>query len=159
MIGPPNYSQHIITKHLSHVDNYIKEELKYGALYGPFQDLPFPVRISRLMTREKQGSANQRIIMDLSWPKGAAANNAIHKLCYLNTYFTLQYPSIDHIVEKVKQLGPGSLLYKVDRAFRHLRIDLCDIDLLGLYHNSLSLDGSLPFGFHLGSGFFELRCH
>ena len=48
------------TKYLLHVDNYVQEELKYGALYGPFQDLPFPVHISPLLTREKQGSAKRR---------------------------------------------------------------------------------------------------
>ena len=145
--------------HSEHVDAYIAEELKYGAIYGPFQKLPFPVRVSPLMTREKQGSDKRRTIIDLSWPKGFAVNTAIHKFRYLNTYFTLQYPSIDHIVEKVKNLGPGSLLYKVDisRAFRHLRIDPGDIDLLGIYHKNLFLNGSLPFGFRLGSGFFE-RC-
>ena len=61
------------------------------------------------------------------------------------------------MVKKLKILGTGALLYKVDisRAFRHLRIDPGDIDLLGIYHNNLFLDGSLPFGFRLGSGFFE----
>ena len=95
--------------------------------------------------------------MDLSWPKGASINSAIHKFKYLDTYFSLSYPSIDHIVHHVKELGPGSLLYKVDisRAFRHLRIDPGDIDLLGILHQDLFLDGSLPFGFRLGSGFFE----
>ena len=97
--------------------------------------------------------------MDLSWPKGASINSAIHKFKYLDTYFSLSYPSIDHIVHHVKELGPGSLLYKVDisRAFRHLRIDPGDIDLLGILHQDLFLDGSLPFGYRLGSGFFE-RC-
>ena len=95
--------------------------------------------------------------MDLSWPKGASINSAIHKFKYLDTYFSLSYPSIDHIVHHVKELGPGSLLYKVDisRAFRHLRIDPGDIDLLGILHQDLFLDGSLPFGFRLRSGFFE----
>ena len=85
------------------------------------------------MTREKQNSTNHRTIMDLSWPKGSSVNDAIHKCKYLDSYFTLQYPSIDHIVEQVKQIGPGALLYKVDisRAFRHIRIDPADIDLLG----------------------------
>ena len=58
-----------------------------------------------------------------------------------------------------KILRPGALIYKVDisRAFRQLRIDPGDIDLLGIVHNHLYLDGSVPFGFRLGSGFFE-RC-
>ena len=146
-------------EHVHHVDAYIAEELKYGAMYGPFYQLPFPVHVSPLMTREKQDSAKRRTIMDLSWPKGSAVNTAIHKFRYLDMYFTLQYPSVDHIIEKAKLLGTGSLLYKVDisRAFTHLRIDPGDIDLLGIHHKNLFLDGSLPFGFRLGSGFFE-RC-
>ena len=57
------------------------------------------------MTREKQNSTNRRTIMDLSWPKGFSVNEAIHKYKYLDSYFTLQYPSIDHILEKVKYIG------------------------------------------------------
>ena len=67
------------TKNLSHEDTCLKEELKYGVLYGPFQDLPFPVHISPLMTKGKQGSAKRRTIMDLTWPKGAVMNTAIYK--------------------------------------------------------------------------------
>ena len=111
------------------------------------------------MTREKQNSDSRRTIMDLSWPKGFSVNDAIHKCKYLDSYFTLQYPSIDHIIDKVKAIGPGSLLCKVDisRAFRHIRIDPGDIDLLGLHYKHTYLDGSMPFGYQLGSGIFE-RC-
>ena len=146
-------------QHKDQIEKYITEELNYGAIYGPFQQLPFSVHISPLMTRPKQNTDKRRTIMDLSWPKGASINSSIHKFRYLDTYFSLSYPSIDHIVREVKNLGPGSLLYKVDisRAFRHLRIDPGDIDLLGILHKDLFLDGSLPFGFRLGSGFFE-RC-
>ena len=111
------------------------------------------------MTREKQNSDSRRTIMDLSWPKGFSVNDAIHKCKYLDSYFTLQYPSIDHIIDRVKDIGPGSLFYKVDisRAFRHIHIDLGDIDLLGLHHKHTYLVGSMPFGYWLGSGIFE-RC-
>ena len=111
------------------------------------------------MTREKQNSSSRRTIMDLSWPKGFSVNDAIHKCKYLDSYFTLQYPSIDHIIDKVKAIGPGSLLYKVDisRAFRHICIDPGDIDLLGFHYKHMYLDGSMPFGYQLGSGIFE-RC-
>ena len=135
--------------------SFFQEELQYGALYGPFDELPFPVHLSPLMPRAKQNSDKQSPIMDLNWPKGASVNNTIPKFKNLDTYFALLYPSIDHLVEKVKPLGTGSLLYKVEisRAFRHLHIDPGDIDLLGIYHK-LFLDGSLPFGYHFGSGFF-----
>ena len=104
----------------------------------------------------KQNSDKRCTIMDLSWPKGASVNNAIHKFKYI---LCLLYPSIDQVVEKIKQLGPGSLLCKVEinRAFRHLTINPGNIDLLGIYHDKLVLDGSLPFRFRLGSGFFG-RC-
>ena len=111
------------------------------------------------MTRAKQNSDKRHTIMDLSWPKGASVNDAICKFKYLDSYFTLPYPSIDHIIKRIKEFGPGALLYKVDisRAFRHIRIDPGDIDLLGTCHNKPFFDGSLPFVFRHGSGIFK-RC-
>ena len=75
---------------------------------------------------------------------------------YLDSYYYLSYPSID-IVDRLKQLGPGALLYKVDisRAFCHIRMEARDLDLLGLKHNSYYLDGSLAFGFRHGSFSFR----
>ena len=101
------------------VEAFFNEELTHGAIYGPYLDPPFPVHIYPLMTREKQNSAVRRTIVDLSWPKGESVNDFVHKCKYLDTYFTLQYPSINDITNKLKNLGPGALLYKVDisRAF------------------------------------------
>ena len=146
-------------EHEKHIDQYIAEELKYGALYGPFEDTPIPVHVSPLMTRAKQNSDKRRTIVDLSWPKNASVNAAVQKNVYLGSHFVLKYPSLDDITTELRKLGPGALIYKVDisRAFRHIRIDPGDIDLLGIRHKSLFLDGSLPFGFRLGSGIFE-RC-
>ena len=72
--------------------------------------------------------------MDLSWPKGASVKDGVRKNVYLGSYFQLRYPSVDHVIQKLKQLGPGTLFYKVNisRAFRHLRIDPGDIGLLGI---------------------------
>ena len=69
----------------------------------------------------------------------------------------LQYPLVDDITQELRHLGPGTLLYQIDisRAFRH--IYLGDIDLLGIHHKSVFLDGLLPFGFCHGPGLFE-RC-
>ena len=120
----------------THVDAYVQEDLQHGALYGPFEALDLDIHVSPLMTREKQDSTNRCTIMDLTWPKGSSVNDAIHKCKYLDSYISLQYSSIDHIVEKVKQIGPGALLYKlgISRAFRHIHIGPSDIDLLGLHH-------------------------
>ena len=86
--------------------------------------------------------------MDLSFPHGRAVNTNISKDSYLGTDFILTLPSIDHITNKTKQLGKGSLIYKVDisRAFRHIKIDPRDYFLLGLKHKNYYLDTSLPFG-------------
>ena len=91
--------------------------------------------------------------MDLSGPDGFSVNDAIHKCKYLDSYCTVQYPSIYHIIHQVKCIGPAALLYKVDisRAFRHICIDPSDIDLLGFHHKDIYLDGSMPFGFRLGN--------
>ena len=132
-----------------HVAHYISEELSYGAIYGPFEKIPFTAHMSPLMVRDKQNSDKKRTIIDLSWPKSSSVNDN------LQTYFTLRYPSVDLITQALCELGPNALIYKLDisRAFRHLRIDPEDIDLLGIKHNACFIDGSLPFGFRHGSLF------
>ena len=104
------------------VNMYIKEELDHGAIYGPFEEPLFPVHVSPPMTREKQNSTTRHTIVNLSWPRGPSVNDFVLKCKYLDTYFILPYLSNDPITKKLKDLGPESLLYKVDisRAFRHI---------------------------------------
>ena len=125
------------------IEAYLENEVTYNAMYGPFNKKPIPMHISPLMTREKPGSDNRRTIVDLSWPHGSSVNHGVQKNKYLQAYYQLSYPSVDHIVDHLKRLGLGALIYKVDisRAFRHLRIDPGDLDLLGLHHKSYYLDG------------------
>ena len=142
-----------------HVSKYIREEIQYGAIWGPFKDLPFHCHVSPFLTREKPNSSNRRVILDLSFPPGHSVNDGVDKDKYLGSYFELKYPSVDDIVHSLRQLGPNALLYKIDisRAFRHIRIDPGDLDLLGLKHGDYFIDGTLPFGFRHGSVFFQ-RC-
>ena len=60
-------------------------------------------------------------------------------------------------IKKIIELGPGSLLYKADisRAFRQLKVDPGDLDLLCLKHQSYFIDQSVPFRYRHGSVFFE----
>ena len=76
--------------------------------------------------------------MDLSWPKGFSVNDGVERDQYLVFYFTLHYPSLNHITDALNNLGPQALLYKIDisRAFRRLTSDSGDIDLLGLKHQN-----------------------
>ena len=66
--------------------------------------------------------------------------------------FALTYPSVDQIVNRILQLGPGSLIYKIDisRAFRQLKVYPGDIDLLGLKMGDYYIDQSVPFCSDMG---------
>ena len=118
------------SKFSAHVDEYIREELSHGAMLGPFDQKLLHLHVSPFMTREKADSHLRRTIVDLSWPKGQSVNSGISKDRYLGTKFLLNYPSVDNIIDRLIQLGPGSMLLKIDisRAFRQLKVDPGDID-------------------------------
>ena len=144
--------------HVPHVNPYLNEEVTHNAVLGPFSELPYSdVHISPFMTREKPGSKNRRVIIDLSYPPNHSVNAGVHKYQYLGTDFVLTLPSIDNITDEIKKLGKGSLIYKVDisRAFRHVKIDPKDYYLLGLKLEQYYLDTYLPFGFRHGSSIFQ----
>ena len=146
--------------YLNHVKDYVQEELSHKAIIGPFDQLPLTFHISPLMTRDKQDSDKKRTIMDLSWPKGHLVNHGVSKEKHLGTEYTLHYPSVDNITAALRRIGPGAKLFKIDisRAFRHLRVDPADIDLLGLQVDGRHfIDVSTPFGYRNGSLFFQ-RC-
>ena len=79
-------------------------------------------------------ASTRRVIIDLSWPLGHSVNSDIDKTSYLGTDFSLALPTVDHITDKLKTLGKGAHIYKIDisRAFRHIKVDPLDYNLLGL---------------------------
>ena len=95
--------------------------------------------------------------MDLSFPHGYSVNNGVQSDKYLGTPFLLTLPTIDNITNQVKKLGKGCHLYKIDlsRAFRHVKLDPNDYNLLGLKLNNLYIDSCLPFGFRHSSPCFS----
>ena len=140
------------------VDAYIEEECRYGAILGPFQVNPIAnVHNSPFMTRNKPNSDRRRVIIDLSWPLGASVNSGIDKNTYLDTPFSLTFPTVDDITAELKRIGRGALLYKIDvsRAFRHVKVDPGDYDLLGLHWRRAYVDTCLPFGTRHGSQIFQ----
>ena len=143
----------------AHVDAYLTEELKYGAILGPYVLNPIPdCHFSPFMTRWKSNSTNRRVIIDLSWPKDYSVNAGVDKNSYLGTDFVLSFPTIDDITEAVKKVGRGAHLYKIDvsRAFRHVRRDPHDYDLLGLNWKGVTyIDAMLPFGSRYGAQIFQ----
>ena len=106
------------------------------------------------MAREKSGSDSRRAMIDLI----SSVNDGVAKDSYLGTKFQMHYPSVDSISRTLRALGPLARIFKVDisRAFRQLKNDPGDIDLLGLQHrDQLYLDLSVPFGYHLDSFFVQ----
>ena len=138
------------TNYNEHVDHYVRVELEHGALAGPFR-APFGalVHLSPLMTRPKRDSEHRRVIMDLSWPPGAAVNDGIDTESYLDGPATITLPTVDYMEQRVLALGTGAFLYKTDlaRGYRQLRIDPRDWPLLGFKHRgAVYLDMCPPFG-------------
>ena len=123
------------------VDKYVEEEVGFQAMLGPLDFMPFDIHILPFMTRAKFDSQSRRNIMDLSFPKGLSINDGVLKDTYLGTDFQTHYPSIDSIIRTLNELGPSAEIFKVDisQAFRHIRIDQGDIDLLSIGISSIWL--------------------
>ena len=140
------------------IEAYLQEELSYGALLGPFEKHPIKGgHCSPFMTRSKPNSDRHRVIVDLSWPQRASVNAGIDKASYLDSAFELTFPTVDDITSELKRLGRGAHIYKVDvsRAFRHVKVDPRDYDLLGLYWGGYYVDSCVPFGTRHGSQIFQ----
>ena len=79
---------------------------------------------------------------------------------YLGTTYDLNYPSVDSITNSLQNLGPSAQIYKIDisRAFKQIKIDPSDKDLLGImFQDQYFLDRLVAFGFRHGSLIFQ-RC-
>ena len=85
--------------HAYDIECYIQEELKQGAMLGPFAQKRIPLHISPFMTREKPDSEVRHTIVDLSWPKNLSVNAAVMKDKYLGSSFVLNFPSVDDSVK------------------------------------------------------------
>ena len=139
-----------------HVTAYLQDELHHNAMYGPFDSKPFGefTHVSPFITRHKPDSNKRRVIIDLSWPDKASVNHFTSSNCYLGTAFKLHYPSIDTYTDRLRKLGRGALMHKIDlsRAFRQLRVDPCDFPLLCLeWQDHYYVDASYAFGHRTGS--------
>ena len=147
-------------KNCIHIGKYVIEELNHKAILGPFDNMPSSMQISPLMVRDKQDSDSKRTIMDLSWLRGNSVNDGVLKDTYLDTEYLLKYPSVDPITTTLKQLRLAAMIYKIyiSRAFRQIKVDPADIDLLGFkFKNKYFLDLSVDFGYPNGSQIFQ-RC-
>ena len=142
--------------HPRHIEAYLRTEMEHNAIKGPYKDPPYgeSTHVSPFMSREKVDSDNRRIIIDLSWPQEASINHFTIANQYLSTAYKLQYPTIDNITTKLKEIGLEALIYKIDlsRAFCQLPIDPHDYNLLCLrWKEGYYSDLFCPFGHRSGS--------
>ena len=139
-----------------HVRHYLATECKHKAIIGPFATPPFQPwwRTNPLMTRPKQDSDKLRVILDLSFPDLGSVNAGIPSGSLDGADFKLRLPTPFTLAARIKQLGPGCLLYKIDlsRAYRQLRSDPLDWALLGInWEQEEYIDVAVPFGLRHGA--------
>ena len=81
-------------------------------MLGPYKNKTTDLHVSQFMTRDKPDSEVRRTIVDLRCPTSQSVNAGVARDEYLGSKFLLNYPSVDNIVNKLIDLGPGSLLFK-----------------------------------------------
>ncbi|CAC5422083.1 unnamed protein product [Mytilus coruscus] len=133
------------------IDKYIKKEVGYGAVLGPFASNPFKdhLVISPLNSMPKANSEERRVIMDLSFPKGKSVNDGIDKNVCLGKHVELHYPNVDNFIEIIKEKGEFCKIFKRDlrRAYRQIPVDPKDYNLIGFFWKGhYFVDRVLPMG-------------
>ena len=146
---PPNHRG--ANDHKVEVAQYLSTEISAGSAIGPFYSPPFSsgAAFSPLNTRDKKGSQEKRVIVNLSYPPGCGVNDFIDLEDYFGTPMDLRYPSVETLLQKVREKGRGCLLYKRDlkRCYRFIPVDYRDINYLGYtVDGHMFFDTSLPMG-------------
>ena len=126
------------------IDAALKKECEAGRILGPFPTPPLSnFRTSGLGLVPKH-DGGWRVIHHLFAPIGLSINDFIDS----NTY-SLSYCSVDDAYAFINQLGPGTLLCKIDLkdAFRLIPVHPADWNLLGIHwKQQFFIDTCLPFG-------------
>ena len=106
------------------MDAYFTKELSHKAIVGPCINLPFKVHHSPMLSRPKVNDT-RRVIVNLSHPYGNSINDCISNQCHDGIVFNLKYPTVDSIIDAIREKDGDVLLSKIDisRAFRNLRLD------------------------------------
>ena len=132
--------------HSKVIDEYLATEVSMGRVAGPFSSPPLSrLHISSFGVIPKKGQPGKwRLIVDLSSPGGSSVNDGIDP-----DEFTLQYITVDQIIQMVSRYGPGALMAKfdVESAYRNIAVHPDDRFLLGMkWRGQLYVDLALPFG-------------
>ena len=143
-------------QHPQAVEEYLSAEILHHRIAGPFKKELIPVaHINRFGVIPKHHQPNKwRLIVDLSYPAGHSVNDGIPKaLCGLS------YITIDNAIQKILELGPNTLLAKIDikNAFRILPVHPADRHLLCMeWNKAVYVDTCLPFGLRSAPKLFNI---
>ena len=124
---PINYNSHQLqqsTQHTlpsalafsDHVRAYIKAELSFTTIAGPFQKNPLHQHLicSPLQTVPKRGSTKRQVVMDLRCPPSFSVDSGISSFAYLDSPFKLRLLEIDRLREFILSKGRGFHVFKRD---------------------------------------------
>ena len=140
--------------HKAAIEDYIANNIRCQALLGPFSASPIPeLCCSPLMSVPKEES-KRRVIVDFSFPPGSSVNDGISKVSYLNFELKFSLPSVQTMVSRINELGPGCLLFKRDlkSAFRQFSIDPGDFCFTGInWQGEVYIDTRLAMGLRSAS--------
>ena len=143
-------------QHPQIVEEYLSTEVSHHRVAGPFnKEPPLTAHINRFGVIPKRHQPNKwRLIVDLSYPAGQSVNDGIPK-----TLCGLSYITIDSAIQNILQLGPDTLLAKIDikNAFRLLPVHPADRHLLAMeWNNQVYFDACLPFGLRSAPKLFNI---
>ena len=128
---------------------YLVSSTRSQALLGPFKQPPIPgLCFSPLMSVPKEDN-KRRVIVNFSFPPGTSVNDGIPKDSYLSFDVEFCLPSVQSMVSRINELGPGCLLFKRDLrgAFRQFSVDPGDLGLTGVsWEGKVYLDTRLAMG-------------
>ena len=129
------------------VQEYLHKEVQLCDMLGPTNLVNSKYFHRSPMSTRPKDLDRRRVILNLSHPYGGSVNDQVSKLHFDNRRFTLKFPSIDHIVDKILNTE-DPLIYKIDvaRAFRNLRVDPVDLKFGIYWDNRFYLDQSDTFG-------------
>lgn len=163
--GPPLYNQFqgnhsSALQYDEHVNQYIIKEKRLGALAGPYKDPPFDpwCNISPILTREKAGKSERRIILDFSFPPEQNPNAYIPRNRIFGVDVVHTLPGIQDVLKIVVALQFDVMLASIDisRAYRNFAVDPFDWPLTCLFHNEeYYVDLCMPFGSRASSYYMQ----
>ena len=140
-------------KHKQIVSEYLLKELARGSIAGPFSVIPiYNLHFSRFGVIPKSGSNDWRLILDLSYPKGACVNMGIS-----DEDARVSYQGLDVVIDKIISAGHRCHLAKFDvaAAYRNIPVHPSDRYLLGMqWMGKYFVDMTLSFGGRSAPGIF-----